>query len=105
MLPPIIPEQIIHRFKFINTSLEVKEGMWHSSELYSNLTSFPVEQRQKAYALALGLSQHDCDVLITHSKETYEVWVSLRSPISPSIPVPQDHLLPAQPTLQSLANC
>jgi hypothetical protein len=79
MLPPVIPEQLIHLFNFyLNGS--VQRGMRHNSELYGLLQELDSAQQAKAYQIACDLTEHGAQVAITKSRQRYAIWISLRSP-------------------------
>ena len=78
MFPSVLPEPFIHRFKFWSEGA-VQEGMYTKNELYRLIATFPVESREKAYRLAVDLSQHGQSIIISCSEQHYTVWSSLRT--------------------------
>ncbi|MBD2120399.1 MULTISPECIES: hypothetical protein [Trichocoleus] len=78
MLPLVLSHELVHPFKFWHHN-EIREGMFSGNELYRLCTTYKAEDRQKAFGLALGLSEHGAQVCITCMRSEYKVWVGLRN--------------------------
>jgi len=78
MAPIVIDEKLVYRFHYWDQSLH--QGMRHKHELYTLLQSYPVRERLAAYAMAYEKAERGLVVCITVSKDSYRVWLSLRSP-------------------------
>ncbi len=78
MLPSVIPEKLIRRF-FFYLDQEIQEGMLCRNGLYKLVEAFDVEERLKAYALAMKLASQADEVTITVSLSHYKVWLNLRA--------------------------
>ncbi|MBW4491197.1 MAG: hypothetical protein KME12_25855 [Trichocoleus desertorum ATA4-8-CV12] len=89
MLPLVLSHELVHPFKFWHHN-EICEGMYAGTELYRLCTTHQAEDRQKAFCLALGLSEHGAQICITAMRNEYKVWVSLRTlPVAASAPFKQ----------------
>ncbi|MBD2098468.1 hypothetical protein H6F90_25690 [Trichocoleus sp. FACHB-591] len=78
MLPLVLSHELVHPFKFWHRN-EICEGMYSGAELYRLCTTHQAEDRQKAFCLALSLSEHGAQVCITAMRNEYKVWVGLRN--------------------------
>ena len=76
MYPSVASEQLIHRFKFWADGV-IQTGMSQGDNLYRQVASFPILQRQQAYSLGIDLTQHGQTVMLTHAEDSYTVWVAL----------------------------
>jgi len=76
MYPTVASEQLIHRFKYWADGL-IQTGMSQGHNLYRQVASFSMLQRQQAYSLGIDLAQHGQTVMLTHTEDSYTVWVAL----------------------------
>lgn len=81
MLPLVLSHELVHPFKFWHHN-EICEGMYSGNELYRLCSTYKPKDRQKAFCLALALSEHGAQVCISCMRNQYKVWVSLRTSIS-----------------------
>lgn len=91
MYPALMAEKLIHRFRYWADGT-IQIGMHQGRDLYRQVASFPLLQRQQAYQLGLDLAQQGQAVVLTHAYHSYVVWVALRSTVSTQ--PPQAALLP-----------
>ncbi|MBD1865297.1 MULTISPECIES: hypothetical protein [Trichocoleus] len=64
--------------------------MYSDREIYRLCTTCKAEDRQKAFALALSLTEHGAQACITCKRTEYKVWVSLRTQhLAASVPSPK----------------
>ena len=78
MLPLVLSHGLVHPFKFLYNQ-EIREGMCSGKELYCLWEKFPVDSRQRAFALAIDLAEQGSQVCITCMRAEYKIWVSLRT--------------------------
>ncbi len=76
MYPSVASEQLIHRFKYW-ADVMIQTGMSQGHNLYRQVASFSMLQRQQAYSLGIDLAQHGRTVMLTHAENSYTVWVAL----------------------------
>lgn len=77
-LPTVLNEHQVHLFAFYLHN-SIRQGMRHQQELYGEAYRFNLDERLSAYAFASELIQTGCSVVITVSKQSYRLWVRLRS--------------------------
>ena len=77
MRPPIVPEQLVSCFKFIEIQGHLADGMRYRSELYRHVATLEITQKQQAYSLALALGQYGRNAVVTRSQINHRVWVKL----------------------------
>jgi len=78
MVPPfVLDECLVSRFKYWNAG--IRQGMRHNNELYTLFQAFSINERLKAYAVGYEQTEKGVNVCITVSRQSYCVWLSLRS--------------------------
>lgn len=80
MHPLVIDERLISLFKYWNGT--VQQGMWYNQGLYQLLQTYSAHERLQAYAVAYDHAEKGEIVCITVSKNSYRLWLGLRSPTS-----------------------
>lgn len=78
MYPLVLSHTLIQPFKFWYQG-EIIEGMCSSQEIYCLSSTYKAEDRQKAFCLAIALTEHGAQVCVTCRKREYKVWVGLRT--------------------------
>lgn len=80
MLPTVTCEELVSPFSFYFED-QIHRGMTHRKKLYFQVQTYSKTQRDKAYELALHLSQQGILSVITASSvmrpTCYRVWVDL----------------------------
>lgn len=76
-LPLVLHEDNLKQFKFwFNGALQ--DGLTFKNELFCRLHSVKAESRALLYQYAFQLASRET-IVITASKSTYSIWISLRS--------------------------
>ncbi|MGI0483958.1 hypothetical protein ACN4EK_00905 [Pantanalinema rosaneae CENA516] len=78
MEPLLISEDYVCFFKFWLDG-QIQAGMRWEHKLFRHCRTFDKSHRQQVYSLAWALMEHQMQVVITASKTTYQVWISLDS--------------------------
>ena len=78
MYPLVLSHDLIQSFKFWYQN-ELHEGMCSSREMYRLSSTYRAQDRQKAFCLAVALSEQGSQVCVTCSRHEYKVWVNLRT--------------------------
>lgn len=78
MYPLVLSHSLVQSFKFWYRN-EIHEGMCSDREVYRLYELYQAEDRQKAFSLAVSLSEHGAQVCITCMRAEYKAWVSLRT--------------------------
>lgn len=80
MLPTVTREELVSPFSFYFED-QIHQGMTHQGKLYFQVQTYSGIRRDKAYELALHLSQRGITSVITVSSVVqptcYRVWVDL----------------------------
>jgi hypothetical protein len=77
MLPNVVPESIISRFKYWDD--DVKDGMFFQDKLYTCINQFALQKRLVAYEKGCEISEQGFNVCITVTESRYVLWQELRS--------------------------
>ncbi len=75
MLPPIIHERLVSRFKFWDGG--IYEGMMYRQGFYKLLYEFDIRDRTQAYSLACQMAEQGTTTVITAAPLRYAIWVGL----------------------------
>lgn len=82
MLPLVLNEKSVHRFKYWNQGIQ--QGMRYDHQFYRLSRTFAIEDRLTAYNLAGELSDNGIITCVTCSPQEYSVWVNLQSLMAPA---------------------
>lgn len=93
MYPLVLSHDLVQPFKFWDQN-QLLEGMCSDKEIYRLCVAYRAEERQKAFALAVSLTEHGAQVCITCKRTEYKVWVSLRT----------QHLATSTPSSEAIAS-
>lgn len=77
--PVVVNEAQVVAFTFYQAQ-EVVKGMRYQHELYKLVSEVDAQRQLEAYNLAYAVAGQGGSVVVTVSKQRYQVWVSLRSP-------------------------
>ena len=77
MYPLLVPEQLVHCFKFFEIQGELTVGMRYRSELYKQISVLDATQRLQAYSLVWAVRHFGNHAVITRSQAYYRVWIQL----------------------------